>query len=317
MAFAPAPSESLASTSKASSALSYLGLPDDYSPSPEEQPLDFLTKHFCELPPHLLSHFSANTTPKQRSAIPAIRNRRHAYVDSNPLELSFASAKASWPILWPGREPPGREQGEDEREWAEQLFMGSSLKPHIGKLGMLLAGYEAERSAEHVRAQRRAAMDELDRVPEEEESDDDDEEEEEGKEEEREESQPPVEEESIENTKAWFLRRVRERFIYGLLEVRPASIPLWKSGLSTVFPSQSIMTRSTGTSRGIQTTTVRQKKLGLRKKKNAWRRRQIWPRSSSVLLLLYQTYRGDLVEHRLSMGLVTLREHDSRQGYTA
>ncbi|KAI0729342.1 hypothetical protein C8Q72DRAFT_312437 [Fomitopsis betulina] len=219
MAFAPAPSESLASTSKASSALSYLGLPDDYSPSPEEQPLDFLTKHFCELPPHLLSHFSANTTPKQRSAIPAIRNRRHAYVDSNPLELSFASAKASWPILWPGREPPGREQGEDEREWAEQLFMGSSLKPHIGKLGMLLAGYEAERSAEHVRAQRRAAMDELDRVPEEEESDDDDdEEEEEGKEEEREESQPPVEEESIEDTKAWFLRRVRERFIYGLLE---------------------------------------------------------------------------------------------------
>ncbi|KZT72502.1 hypothetical protein DAEQUDRAFT_754978 [Daedalea quercina L-15889] len=208
-------SSTTASSSKASSALSYLGLPDDYSPSPDAQPVDFLTKHFRELPPHLLSHFSANTTPKQRSVIPAIRNRRLKYVDSNPPELSFASAKATWPTLWPGREPPGREQGEDEREWAEKFFMGSSLKPHVGKLGMLLGGYEEERSAEHVRAQRRAAAEELDRVPEEEDS----EEEEEETEEEEEGVQPqPEEEESTDDTKAWFLRRVRERLIYGLLE---------------------------------------------------------------------------------------------------
>ncbi|KAH9844148.1 uncharacterized protein C8Q71DRAFT_731475 [Rhodofomes roseus] len=197
------------STPKASLALSYLDLPEDYVPSPETQPIEFLTKHFRELPPHLLSHFSATTAPKQRSLIPAIRNRRLQYVDSDPSELSLASAKATWPTLWPGREPPGREQGEDEREWAEKFFMGSSLKPHVGKLGMLLGGYEEERSAEHVRAQRRAAADEWDRVPEEEESD----------EEEGDETQPPPEgDESAEDVKAWFLRRVRERFIYGLLE---------------------------------------------------------------------------------------------------
>ena len=229
---APEPTEAVASTSKTSSALSYLGLPDDYSPSPDKQPIDFLTKHFRELPPHLLSHFSANTTPKQRSVIPAIRNRRLRYVDSNPPELSFASAKATWPTLWPGREPPGREQGEDEREWAEKFFMGSSLKPHVGKLGMLLAGYEEERSAEHVRAQRRAAADELDRVPEEEDSDEEEEEEEK---EEEEEVQPPAEDESVEDAKAWFLRRVRERFIYGLLEVRQASIPPCGSVLPFMF----------------------------------------------------------------------------------
>lgn len=213
------PTEAIASTSKASSALSYLGLPDDYSPSPDKQSIEFLTKHFRELPPHLLSHFSANTTPKQRSVIPAIRNRRLRYVDSNPPELSFASAKTTWPTLWPGREPPGREQGKDEREWAEKFFLGSSLKPHVGKLGMLLAGYEEERSAERVRAQRRAAADELDRIPEEEDSDEGEEEEEE----EEEQVQPPVEEDSVEDAKTWFLRCVRERFIYGLLEVRQTS----------------------------------------------------------------------------------------------
>ena len=96
--------------------------------------------------------------------------------------------------------------------------MDSTLKPHVGKLGMLLAGYEEERSAEHVRAQRRAAVDELDRVPEEEDSDEEEEEEDV-----REDVPPAAEEESVEDAKAWFLRRVRERFIYGLLEVRRAS----------------------------------------------------------------------------------------------
>ena len=95
---------------------------------------------------------------------------------------------------------------------------------------MLLAGYEEERSAERVRAQRRAAADELDRIPEEEDSDEGEEEEEE---EEEEQVQPPVEEDSVEDAKTWFLRRVRERFIYGLLEVRQAS----SLSCGSVFPT--------------------------------------------------------------------------------
>lgn len=197
-----------------SSILSYLDLPDDYEPSPDIQPIEFLTKHLRQLPSHLLSHFSATTTPKQRSIIPAIRNRRLRYTSSNPPEFSLASAKATWPVLWPGREPLGKEQADDEREWAEKFFMGS-LKPHVGKLGMLLGGYEEERESERVRMIRRAQAEEIDSLPEEDESSD---------EEDELENPPPEEEESLEDTKGWFLRRIRERFIYGLLEVRSLRI---------------------------------------------------------------------------------------------
>ncbi|KZT13087.1 uncharacterized protein LAESUDRAFT_754103 [Laetiporus sulphureus 93-53] len=192
--------------SNATSLLSYLGLPDDYQPSPETNPVDFLSKHYRQLPPNLLSYFSANTTPKQRSVISAIRNRRLQYTTSNPPELSLTSAKATWPTLWPGREPPGREQGEDERTWAEQFFMGS-LKPHVGKLGMLLGGYEEEREAERVRTLRRKQAEELESLPEEDDSSDEEEDEE-----------PPEEEEPPEDVQALFLRKIRERFIYGFLE---------------------------------------------------------------------------------------------------
>ncbi|PCH41512.1 hypothetical protein WOLCODRAFT_131970 [Wolfiporia cocos MD-104 SS10] len=186
--------------------LSYLGLPNDYTPSPDAQPIEFLSRHLRQLPPHLLSHFSSTTTPKQRSVIPAIRNRRLRYADSNPPQLRLSAAKATWPTLWPGREPPGREQGEDERAWAEKFFMGS-LKPHVGKLGMLLGGYEEERESERVRSIRRAQAEALESLPEEDESSDEDGEE-----------QPLEEEESPEDVQSWFIRRIREQFIYGLLE---------------------------------------------------------------------------------------------------
>ncbi|CCM04048.1 uncharacterized protein FIBRA_06207 [Fibroporia radiculosa] len=199
-----------ATSSAPPAVLSYLGLPVDYQPSPDTQPLQFLAAHLRQLPPQLLPQFSSTTTPKQRSSIPAIRNRRLRYTASNPQELNFESAKANWPTLWPGRERPGQQRGDDEREWAEKFFLGSSLKPHVGKLGMLLGGYEEEREAEHVRSLRRAQAEELESLPEEDESSD---------EEEGEEPLPlPDEEEPYEDSRTLFLRKIKERFIYGLLE---------------------------------------------------------------------------------------------------
>ncbi|KAI0921694.1 hypothetical protein AcW2_006585 [Taiwanofungus camphoratus] len=190
--------------SNVSSLLSYLDLAEDYQPSPDTQPIDFLFRHFRQLPPHLLSYFSTTTTPKQRSLLPSIRNRRLRYAQSNPPELNFTSAKTTWPTLWPGREPLGREQGEDERTWVEKFFMGS-LKPHVGKLGMLLGGYEEERESERVRILRRQQAELLDSLPEEDS--------------ESSEEEPQVEEEELfEDTQALFMRRIREHFIYGLLE---------------------------------------------------------------------------------------------------
>lgn len=84
-----------------------------------------------------------------------------------------------------------------------------SLKPHVGKLGMLLGGYEEERESERVRSIRRAQAEALESLPEEDESSDEDGEE-----------QPLEEEESSEDVQSWFIRRIREQFIYGLLEVR-------------------------------------------------------------------------------------------------
>ncbi|KAF9821252.1 hypothetical protein IEO21_00860 [Rhodonia placenta] len=200
-------SATAAPSTRRSPALSYLGLQDNYEPSPDSEPVEFLTKHLHQLPFHLLSYFSSITTPKQRSVIPSIRNRRLRYTSTDPPELRLAAAKSTWPTLWPGREPPGRAQAEDERAWAENFFMGS-LKPHIGKLGMLLGGYEEERESERVRNIRRAQAEEIDSMPEEDESSD----------EEEEEILPPEDDESPDDTQAWFLRIIRERFIYGLLE---------------------------------------------------------------------------------------------------
>ncbi|KAI0723127.1 hypothetical protein C8Q76DRAFT_794098 [Earliella scabrosa] len=186
--------------------LSYLALPPSYEPSPRTAPVEFLRKHIRELPPHLLALFSKHTTPKARTAVPAIRNRRLKYAESHPAELSLANAKSTWPALWEGRERPGQEQGKEEKDWAEKEFLGGEGTQQVGKLGALLGEYEEERESERVRAIRRLRAEYIESLPEEDEDSD-------------EEDEIPIPEElsPAENEEA-FLRIVKERFIYGLLD---------------------------------------------------------------------------------------------------
>ncbi|TFK75751.1 hypothetical protein BDN72DRAFT_885296 [Pluteus cervinus] len=192
--------------------LSYLGLPLDYSPSPSTDPVAFLARHITELPPYLLASFNSSTTPKQRTVIPRIRNRRLLYTTSNPAPFSFTSARAAWPLLWTGTERRGTEEGEEERKWAQTGFLEGSKK-HVGKLGNLLSGYEEEREAQRVRVMRRerASNDDENFIPEEDEDTDEEQEEELYRELAKKEAEDPkVERDAFE-------RLVRERFIYGLL----------------------------------------------------------------------------------------------------
>ncbi|KAI0065938.1 hypothetical protein BV25DRAFT_1616127 [Artomyces pyxidatus] len=192
--------------------LSYLGLPLDYTPAPGNEPIPFLTKHLHQLPPHLLFYFSTVTTPQERSVLPSVRNRRFKFSNSDPPELRLSEAKRQWPTLWEGRERRGQEEGRQEREWAEKEFLDGKIKSHVGKLAALLGDYEEEREAERVRNVRReqaiAAEDEF--VPEEDESSD----------EEIEGDLPQDDPAVTEDAEEVFTRRIRERFIYGLLEVR-------------------------------------------------------------------------------------------------
>lgn len=190
--------------------LEYLDLPADYSPSPIHAPIDFLTRHIQYLPPHLLKLFSVNTNPKQRTAVPVIRNRRLRYTESNPPELSFQTARTTWSSLWQWREIQGQVQAEakEEREWADKEFLGGTEK-QVGKLGALLGGYQEEREAERVRTVRRQQREYEENLPEE---DEDSDEEEAAK-------AVAAEEVSPEEAQALFLRRIKERFIYGLLDV--------------------------------------------------------------------------------------------------
>lgn len=114
------------------------------------------------------------------------------------------------------RQQQNRKRDRERRaEWAEKGFLDGKKK-HVGKLGNLLGGYEEEREAERVREIRRREREIEESLPEEDEDTDDEEEEE---------TAPSQDaqavEESPEEMKASFLRLVRERFIYGLLEVRP------------------------------------------------------------------------------------------------
>lgn len=169
--------------------LSYLGLPADYSPLPSESPVEFLRNFLYQLPPHLISRFGSVTTAKQRSVIPAIRNRRLRYTETAPKELAFESARSRWPQLWTGYGRYVTRAGEEEKEWARKEFMGGSqLK--VGKLGHLLGGYEEEREAERMRHLGKF-------IPKEDEEEEEEEDEEEDD----------------------FVRRIKELFIYGLLEV--------------------------------------------------------------------------------------------------
>ncbi|KAF5388015.1 hypothetical protein D9615_000548 [Tricholomella constricta] len=183
--------------------LSYLGLPNDYTPSPETEPITFLTKHLTQLPPHLLLHFSYITSAKERTVLPAIRNRRLRYVNGNPPDLRFEVARSEWPTLWQGRERWGLREGAEEKAWAESDFLGGSTK-HVGKLGGLLGEYEEEREAERIRMLRRERAAAQRFIPEEDESSDE---------------EPTImDEESSEEAKASFERSIRERLIYGSLE---------------------------------------------------------------------------------------------------
>ena len=107
----------------------------------------------------------------------------------------------------------GKEERKEEEEWASKQFLDGK-KMHVGKLGPLLGGYEEEREAERVRTIRRREAERLEELPEEDEDTDEEEEEEE-----EEASQPAETEESPEEAREIFLRLVKEKFIYGLLEV--------------------------------------------------------------------------------------------------
>lgn len=232
-------------------ALTYLGLPDDYAPSPESEPIPFLAKHIMHLPPHLLLHFSYITSAKERTALPAIRNRRLKYTNSNPSQFQFTSAKAKWPDLWQGRERVGVQEGEDEKAWAEHEFLGGAKK-HVGKLAGLLGGYEEEREAERVRILRRERAAAAQFVPEEDESSD-----------EEEEMGSTVEDESPEEAKAWFERSIREMLIYGRLEARAQNHRVILDLTASFSPSTT--TRWIGTSLWMRTMKEKLKGVGLTK----------------------------------------------------
>lgn len=190
-----------------SAVLSYIGLPADHDPLPSKAPIEFLRQNIHLLPPHLSTTFSSITTPKQRSVIREIRNRRLAYTETNPKQLEFAAAKSRWPLLWPGRERNGKREAQEEKEWAGKDFLDGKGQ-QVGKLGDLLGEYEEEREAERVRNERRKQAAEEPFIPEEEDSD-------------SEEENPVAEEvqESPEEQRSNFERRIKELFIYGLLEV--------------------------------------------------------------------------------------------------
>ena len=182
--------------------LRYLGLPQNYEPSPENDPINFLSKHLLQLPPHLLTNYTYITTPKQRTAIATIRNRRLHYANKNPPDFQFDQARITWPGLWQGGERQVGQNGDEERAWVQSSFL-EGKKPFVGKLGNLLANYEEEREFESMRMLRRSrASTENDFVPEEDSDSDHD-------------SQPETEEEA----KASFERLIRELFVYGHLEV--------------------------------------------------------------------------------------------------
>ena len=184
--------------------LSYIGLPPEHKPRPSTSPIEFLQKYLHVLPPHLIVGFSSVTTPKQRSVIADIRNRRLGYTETKPKQLAFAEARSRWPHLWSGQGRYGREAADEEKEWADKGFLGGRAQ-QVGKLGTLLADYEEERAAERIRQVRRQqATEEF--VPEEEEDSESD--------------QGAEATESPEEERATFERRIKELFIYGMLEVR-------------------------------------------------------------------------------------------------
>ncbi|KAF8678943.1 hypothetical protein RHS04_05166 [Rhizoctonia solani] len=203
--------------------LRYLALDRDYDPSPDDSPIEFLKKHMSQLPPHLLVLFNAHpkATPRARSSVPAIRNRRCAYVATEPKSLDPDVLIKVDPEVWDLvdseraqaltiRRPTEEDEAEaDERGWAANEFQDGN-KLHVGKIGELLAELEGERRRERERAVRRqvlvARAREEETLEEEEESSDE------------EESVPPgIERLRADPAEEDIRRTIRERFISGLL----------------------------------------------------------------------------------------------------
>ncbi|KAI6105847.1 hypothetical protein F5141DRAFT_1126388 [Pisolithus sp. B1] len=174
--------------------LSYLGLPPDYSPLPSGSPIEFLR------------NFALITTPKQRSLIPDMRNRRLRYIETAPKQLELESAKARWPHFWSAYERYGKRAAEDEKQWANTSFL-DGMQQQVGKLGSLLGEYEEEREAERARCLKRSqgGGEDDEFIPEEDESDSDM-------------GDAADVQESPEELSVDFERQIKELFIYGLLE---------------------------------------------------------------------------------------------------
>lgn len=208
--------------------LRYLALDADYTPSPDENPIEFLKRHMSQLPPHLLVLFDTNpkATPRARATVPAIRNRRCNYAATEPKALDpdvlSKSDAAVWDLVNEERaqaltirRPPEQQDEDvaDERDWASNQFH-DGVKVHVGKIGELLAQLEGERKRELERAVRREAVAararEEETLEEEEESTD---------EEEPEPSSHTTNRLDPLNPENDLRRIIRERFISGLLSV--------------------------------------------------------------------------------------------------
>ncbi|EKM59797.1 uncharacterized protein PHACADRAFT_170407 [Phanerochaete carnosa HHB-10118-sp] len=194
--------------------LKYLGLPRDYEPSPVKQPEQFLAQYMRSLPQDLLVLFTPHVNAKQRTKLPTIRNRRLRYFDSDPPEFQMPLAKATFSSLWPGpvgnMQDVARREVEDEKEWADREFMdGRTEGRQVGKLAELLGTWTEEREAERARDLRREQREAEEAIPEEEEDTDD----------EDAAAAAAQEELSPQEMVELFKRRLKERFIYGLLDV--------------------------------------------------------------------------------------------------
>ena len=188
--------------------LTYLGLPLNYDPSPATAPVSFLTKHLRQLPPNILQLFNSITTPQQRTAVLLIRNRRFNFMQSNPPDFHFRAAMRQWPALWKEPKCIGQDEAREEKEWADTTFLGGDHHTYVGKLGTLLGGYEEERHSERLQQAKRSRQEDF--VPETDETSHSDHD--------HSTSRPGTPESALALQES-FLRQVRERFIYGHLEV--------------------------------------------------------------------------------------------------
>ncbi|KAG8937082.1 hypothetical protein FRC02_006282 [Tulasnella sp. 418] len=220
--------------------LRYLSLPKDYVPSPAEQPLEFLKAHLVQLPPQLLQPFSLLLTPRQRTTLMRIKNRRSTFVQSpEGLEkLGWQEARKENPVAYEtfmidlvgvtgrplidveGEVDKQREarkgelEGIEESDWVQSNFMGGATAFHRhvgeGKFERLMAVFEEERQAVYQREQQQKVRQHQEQIegsvyPEEEGS-------------ESEESEVETEKMSSDDARRMFERITRENFIDGHLE---------------------------------------------------------------------------------------------------